>query len=80
MLIGYGTNITDQKNIEEQIQRSEKRYHDLFTYSQALICTHDETGTLQSVNPALYQLLGYQVEEMVGKRSTILFERWSWFY
>lgn len=68
MLIGYGTNITDQKNIEEQIQRSEKRYHDLFTYSQALICTHDETGTLQSVNPALYQLLGYQTEEMVGKK------------
>ncbi|MFT3826515.1 MAG: ATP-binding protein [Chitinophagaceae bacterium] len=68
MLIGYGANITELKKIEQKIQRSEKRYHDLFTFSQALICTHDATGTLLSINPALYQLMGYTAEEMTGKK------------
>jgi len=67
LLIGYGFDITEQKRIEEQIQRSEKRYRDLFNYSQALICTHDMTGRMLSVNPAICELLEFSEDEMVGR-------------
>ena len=67
MLIGYGINITERKKIEERIQVSEKRYRDLFNYSQAIICTHNLDGILLTVNPALCEKLGYTEEEVVGR-------------
>jgi len=67
LLIGYGMDITEQKRIEELNHRSEKRYRDLFNYSQALICTHDLTGRMISVNPAICKLLEYSEEELVGR-------------
>lgn len=67
-IIGIHTNITERKEIEEKLFLNEKRYRDLFNYSQALICTHDLTGTILTVNPALCEVLGYHSNEMVGKK------------
>jgi PAS domain S-box-containing protein len=67
MVIGYGVNITDRRNIENQMRINEKRYRDLFNFSQALICTHDLNGIMLSVNPSICASLGYSSEEMVGK-------------
>ncbi|HJU46337.1 MAG TPA: response regulator [Chitinophagaceae bacterium] len=52
---------------KEQMERSEKRYRDLFNYSQALICTHDMTGRLLAVNPAICNVLDHTEEELIGK-------------
>ena len=68
LIIGYGLNITERKRIEERINQSEKRYRDLFNYSQALICTHDLQGKLLSVNPAICKALDYTKEELIGKK------------
>ncbi|MBS1566191.1 MAG: response regulator [Bacteroidetes bacterium] len=51
----------------EEREKSEKRYRDLFNYCQALICTHDLSGKILTVNPAILVALGYTEEEMVGK-------------
>jgi PAS domain S-box-containing protein len=67
MVIGYGINITERKKIEEQVIRSEKRYRDLFNYSQALICTHQLDGKIISVNPTILHALQYTEAEMVGR-------------
>ncbi|MCY7421605.1 MAG: PAS domain S-box protein [Chitinophagaceae bacterium] len=67
LLIGYGMNITERRKIENLIQVSEKRYRDLFNYSQAMICTHDLEGNLLTVNPALCESIGYSEREIVGK-------------
>lgn len=67
MVIGYGVNITERKKIEEQVSRSEKRYRDLFSYSQALICTHALDGQLLTTNPAILHALQYTEAEMIGK-------------
>jgi len=67
MLISYGLNILERKFIEDGIQVSEKRYLDLFNFSQAIICTHDLDGNFLTVNPALCNLTGYKKEEIIGK-------------
>lgn len=67
LLIGYGFDITERRKYEEQIEISEKKYKDLFNYSQALICTHDMDGVLMEVNPAFCEQTGYRAEEAVGK-------------
>src|SRR5205807_2503600 len=46
---------------------SEERYRELVDNGQGLICTHDLSGKLLSVNPAAAQTLGYAPGEMVGK-------------
>ncbi len=69
-VIGFGLNITDTKKIEEQLKLNEKRYRDLFNFSQAYICTHDLDGKLLTVNPAMCELLGYTQDELTGKMLT----------
>lgn len=65
-VIIYVVRITETREFEEKVQLSERRYRDLFNYSQALICTHDMDGRLLTVNPAICRVLGYREEEMVG--------------
>ena len=67
MVIGYGIDITERKKIEEQVLRSEKRYRDLFNYSQALICTHELDGNILTANPAILHALQYTEAEMIGR-------------
>jgi PAS domain S-box-containing protein len=67
LLIGYGIDITERKIIERQVQLSEKKYKDLFNYSQALICTHDLEGNLSEVNPALCEAMEMHETELHGK-------------
>lgn len=51
---------------EEQLSLSERKYRDLFNYSQAIICTHDLQGRLLEVNPALCETLGVTEAEIIG--------------
>lgn len=67
-VIIYGVTITERKEFEEKLRRSEKRYRDLFNYSQALICTHDMSGRLLAVNPEICRVLGYAEGELISKR------------
>ena len=67
MLIGYGLDVTASREAQLTMQRSEKQYRDLLTYTQALICTHDLAGVVLSVNPALAALVGLPAPELVGR-------------
>jgi PAS domain S-box-containing protein len=51
----------------DALQETERRYRELVEHSLGLICTHDLTGTLLSVNPAAAHSLGYRPEEGVGR-------------
>ncbi len=75
LMIGYSIDITDRKQMEEQLKINEKRYRDLYNYSHALICTHDLQGNLLAVNPSITKLLGYTSEELLGKNLMTLIPR-----
>jgi PAS domain S-box-containing protein len=47
------------------LQENEDWYQDLVEHSHDLLCIHDLTGRLLSVNPAPARVLGYSVEELL---------------
>jgi PAS domain S-box-containing protein len=51
----------------DALRESERRYRELVEYSLGLICTHDLTGTLLSINPAAADSLGYRPEDGIGR-------------
>jgi len=60
--------ITDQKQTEEALKSSEKRYRRLFEAAQDGILILDaETGQISDVNPFLVEMLGYSHEDFMGK-------------
>ena len=60
---------TDQKQAEEALKISEKRYRRLFETAQDGILILDaETGEISDVNPFLVEMLGYSHEDFLGKK------------
>lgn len=47
---------------------SERRYRELVEHSLGLICTHDLSGHILSVNPAAASSLGFRPDEGIGQR------------
>jgi PAS domain S-box-containing protein len=66
IVIGYGIDITDIKNIQQKIELSEKSYRDVIDNSMAIITTHDLDGKFLTVNPMVGKLYGFTDEEMIG--------------
>ena len=66
-VLGVSTDISDLKQAQYTLARSEKQYRDLMHYAQALICTYDLSGRLLSVNPALAALLSYPAAALVAR-------------
>jgi PAS domain S-box-containing protein len=46
---------------------SEQRYRDLVEHSLGLICTHDLSGIILSINPAAAESLAYRCEDGIGR-------------
>jgi len=67
IVIGYGVDITERKKIEDHIKLSEKRYREIFSYSQAWICTHDMQGNILTINPAACKILDYKEDKLIGQ-------------
>ena len=57
--------ISARKRSERALRESEDRYRDLVEHSEDLVCTHDLTGKLLSVNPSSARLLGYEPAELL---------------
>lgn len=66
IVIGYGVDITNIKNIQQQIKDSEKKYRDVIDNSLAMITTHDLEGRLITVNPVVCKTYGYSNNELIG--------------
>jgi len=59
--------ITERKRAEEALRESRALYHDLVETAQDLIWQVDAEGRYTYLNPAWEEVLGYRVEEMLGR-------------
>jgi PAS domain S-box-containing protein len=61
------TDITQQKNLENDLRESEQRHRDLFENAHDIIYTIDFDGRVQSFNRQAANLLEYAEEEIIGQ-------------
>ena len=66
LVIGYGVDITNIKNIQQQIEESEKKYREIIDNSLAIITTHDLEGKFIDSNPMIGKVFGYTDAEFIG--------------
>ncbi|MCW7508351.1 PAS domain S-box protein [Leptospira levettii] len=64
--IGTCQDITKQKELENHLKESEKKYSNLVENTASLVWSLDENGHFRYVNPAWEKLLGYTKDEMLN--------------
>jgi diguanylate cyclase (GGDEF)-like protein/PAS domain S-box-containing protein len=62
-------NATDTIGAREQLQASEERYRLLAENASDVVSRADSDGTIRWVSPSITELLGWQPDEIVGRRS-----------
>ncbi len=66
IVLGHATDVTDLQRAQRALAEREKRYRELFERNFGLVATHTTEGAILSINPAGADLLGYEVEDLVG--------------
>jgi PAS domain S-box-containing protein len=67
--MAVGREVTDQKVAEEKLQKSELFYRNLIADSLDGILLTNEIGHISFVSPSVRHILGFEVEEVIGKNA-----------
>jgi two-component system sensor histidine kinase/response regulator len=65
--IGIMRDITERKQAEESMRKSEKKYRTIFELSPEAILLLDEKGDILEVNARIHDSLSYNPQEVLGK-------------
>jgi len=65
--VGSGRDITERKRAEEQLQKSEERFRNLYDDAPVGYFEYDLRGNITRVNHTELKMLGYTAEEMIGQ-------------
>ena len=68
--LAFTTDISDNIKSKNELKESEEKYRDLVETSQDLIWQCDTEGKFTYLNPAWEEILGYSLEEMLGRKFT----------
>src|ERR687898_2897973 len=66
---GIGRDITERKEAEDSLRRSEERFRSLVQNASDIIIILEADGTVRYVSPAIERVLGLQTEEVIGKNA-----------
>ena len=72
-IIGVLSDITHQKQINEDIRKSEEKFRGITERSFDIIITVDQEEICTYVSPSVERVLGYKPEEIIGKHFQVLF-------
>ncbi|HEX7064141.1 MAG TPA: PAS domain S-box protein [Bacillales bacterium] len=70
--------ITQRKVVESKLQESQQHYKSLFDHNSALVCSINRDGVITSMNPAVKQILGYDVDEVVNRTCYDFIDESKW--
>ncbi len=65
--------ITERKAVRERLQQSEKRFRALIEHGSDAIMLFDRAGHILFASPSITRILGYEVEELLGRFTLELF-------
>ena len=68
-LVKLTNDISERKEAERALRESEEQHRDLVENSHELICTHDLSGKILSVNRAASELFGYEPSALVHRKN-----------
>ena len=66
-ILGFCVDITDRKKVLDNLRESEHRYRTLYEESKDAVFLINSDGNFSHVNNQAVKLLGYKLEEIVGK-------------
>jgi PAS domain S-box-containing protein len=66
-VIEYALDVTERRDAEERLARSEQRYRQLLDALQEGIWVIDRDARTTFVNPRMAEMLGYTIDEMLGR-------------
>jgi PAS domain S-box-containing protein len=66
-IVGVNRDITERKQMEEELRESEERFRGIAERSLDVIFTTDREGRITYISPAVERVLGYKPEEVVGQ-------------
>jgi len=72
--LNFLSEITERKQAEEALRKSEKRYHSLFESIRDAILVTDSNRKIVDCNSAFSELFGYSLEELEGKKTVYVYE------
>lgn len=67
LVFGIIQDLTERQQAERKLRDSEQRFRLLAENMSEVVCLHDREGNYSYVNPAGQRLLGYSIEEMLGR-------------
>jgi len=70
--VGIIEDITERKQADESLQKSEEQYRALVENARDIVFRTDGTGHYTFVNPAAVSITGYSEEELIGKHFKML--------
>lgn len=65
-MIGTIQDITDKRNVENELKRSEEKFRSMVQYSSDIISIVDQHGVILYQSPSSERILGYKPEELIG--------------
>jgi two-component system, chemotaxis family, CheB/CheR fusion protein len=71
-VVGTNLDITDAKNAENALRDSEERFKAIYDRAPLGVALSTMEGLVVDANPAFANMLGFQIEEMIGHTSTEL--------
>jgi diguanylate cyclase (GGDEF)-like protein/PAS domain S-box-containing protein len=69
LFVSQVVNVTETMAAQEQLQASEERYRLLAENASDVVTRGDNDGILRWVSPSVTELLGWQPEDLIGRRS-----------
>lgn len=66
-MIEFSINITERKLVEEELERSEKKFRDVFNSITDVFTRTNMEGNCILISPSVFKVTGFSVEEIIGK-------------